>query len=310
VRDRVCGTILYAGATELPLVSRGQTIILTSDKQSKRRGVVIVGCGYVGQALGEALVAAGYDVVGTTTSPERVAELAASGITPQVLDVRDAERLSDLFRGADAVFATVAAGRNGDYQRTYAEGLDHIAEACRTAGAGRLVYTSSTRVYAQDDGSRVDESAPTIPADANGAALLAAEQAVLGREGDLCGTVVRLGGIYGPGRDLTQRIRLVAGTRRSDGRHVVNLIHRDDIVSALSKLLQHPYHGVLNLVDDNPTPRRALYDGVLHKLRLKPIAWDDPPDDQPGGLGKCVANDLIKRTLALSLVHPAFAPSA
>ncbi len=282
---------------------------MTSDQSDELRRIVIVGCGYVGQALGEALIAAGHDVTGTTTSPERVADLAASGIEPQVLDVHDAERLTDLFRGVHTVFATLAAGRNGDYQRTYAEGLDHVTEACRSGGVGRLVYTSSTRVYAQDDGSVVDESSPTVPKGANGAALLTAERAVLGFASDLCGTVVRLGGIYGPDRDLTQRIRRAAGTRRSDGRHLVNLIHRDDIVSALTKVLQHPYHGALNLVDDNPMPRQDLYDGVLRQLGLEPVTWDDPPRDQPGGLGKRVANDLIKHTLNISLKHPKFAPA-
>ncbi len=280
---------------------------MTSDQSGERRRIVIVGCGYVGHALGEALLAAGHDVTGTTTSPERVADLAAAGIKPHVVDAHDARRLTELFRGVDTVFATLAAGRGGDYRRVYAEGLSCIAEACRSAGPGRLVYTSSTSVYAQDDGSRVDESSPAAPTDANGAALLAAERAVLGFTSDVCGTALRLGGIYGPGRDLTARIRHAAGTRRSDGRHVVNLVHRDDIVSALTRLLQHPYHGVLNLVDDNPISRQELYDGVLHQLGLDTVTWDDPPDDQPGGLGKRVANDLIKRTLQISLKHPAFA---
>lgn len=279
---------------------------MTSDQEGERRRIVIVGCGYVGQALGEALIAAGHDVTGTTTSPKRVAELAASGIKPHVLHAHDAERLTELFRGVDTVFATLAAGRGGDYRHVYADGLKCIAEACRSAGAGRLVYTSSTRVYAQDDGSRVNESSPTVPTDDHGAALLAAERAVLGFDSDLCGTAVRLGGIYGPDRDLTGRIRRVAGTRRSDGRHVVNLVHRDDIVSALTELLQHSYHGVLNLVDDNPVQRQELYDGVLHQLGLEPVAWGDAPHDQPGGLGKRVANDLIKRTLNMSLKHPRF----
>jgi len=281
----------------------------TSQDSGSHRHLVIVGCGYVGQALGEALVAAGHAVTGTTTTPARAAALSTAGILPAVLDVHDTRRLNETLRGAAAVFATLAAGRGGDYQRTYAEGVRCIVNACRTLGVNRLIYTSSTRVYAQDDGSRVDENAPTLPEDANGQALLAAEQSVLRIPEQLRGTVVRLGGIYGPGRDLTERIRNAAGTHRTDGDHVVNLIHRDDIVAALTKLLYRQYHGVLNLVNDQPMARRDLYDSVLRQLGLEPITWDAPPPDRPGGLGKRVANDLIKRTLDLRLSHPAFVPS-
>jgi len=272
---------------------------------------LIVGCGYVGQSLGRSLLAAGHAVAGTTTTRHREPDLLEAGITPIVQNARETEQLADLLlsREVDTVFATLAAGRDGDYHRVYADGLRSVAEACEIGGVRRLIYTSSTSIYTQDDGSRVDESTPTPPTTPNTAALLIAEQAVLDQSRGFGGTVLRLGGIYGPGRDLAQRIRQAAGTRRSDGRHIVNLIHRDDIVAALTLLLDHPYPGVLNLVDDHPLPRRDLYDAVLELLGLEPITWEDPPEDGGGGLGKRVSNDLIKEALGLSLLHPAFIPA-
>ena len=141
------------------------------------------------------------------------------------------------------------------------------------------------------------------------AALLAAEHAALSHEPEICATVVRLGAIYGPGRDLSERIGRAAGTRRTDGRPFVNLIHSDDVVAALGKLLNHRHHGPLNLVNDKPISRQELYDTVLKQLALEPVTWDEPTDIPPAGLGKRVGNDLIKRTLGLSLEHPSFTPS-
>jgi hypothetical protein len=120
----------------------------------------------------------------------------------------------------------------------------------------------------------------------------------------ICATVLRLGGIHGPGRDLGERIRRAAGQERGDGDAYVNLIHRDDIVTGLAELLDVPYAGVLNLTDGTPMKRRELYDGIITAADLPAIRWantDTPPD-----LGKRIRNTLIKRTLGITLQHPSY----
>ncbi len=79
-------------------------------------------------------------------------------------------------------------------------------------------------------------------------------------------------------------------------------MHRDDIVQAILKLLEIPYHGVLNLSDDQPATRREYYDRLLAAARLPPIHWIAPPGKP--SLGKRVRNELIKQTLGLKLLHP------
>jgi len=269
----------------------------------------IVGCGYVGTAVGEALVRAGGEVHGTTTSPSRTAELEAKGIVPHVLEVADAAALHGLLAECEAVLLSVGAGREGaDYRSVYLAAASHLVAALERTTVSRVVYTSSTRVYAQDDGRWVDEDSPTQPADENGRTLLEAERVLLdaGRVGagvpPVFVTVLRLGGIYGPGRDPAARIRQFAGQERRDGDACVNMIHLDDIVAAIVRLLPMPHGGVLNLCDDGPAPRREYYDRIIAAAGLPPIRWISPAGSPP--LGKRVGNALIKQTLGLQLQHP------
>ena len=271
--------------------------------------IAIIGCGYVGSAVGEALVKAGHHVVGTTITPDRLDDLRAKGIAPALLDTADTDRVHEVLHDRDAVVLSVAAGRGrADYRKVYLGSANSVITAARGTPVKRIIYTSSVGVYGQDDGSWVDESSPTHPRDDNGRILLDTERALLdgaktlGRGQTGCASVVRLSGIYGPGRDLTGRIKSFAGKKRDDGDAYLNLIHLDDIVAALTALLAIRYHGVLNLSDDRPLPRREFYDRIIAEAGLPAIQWISV--GAPTKRGKRVRNVLIKRTLGLTLKHP------
>lgn len=272
----------------------------------KRKSIAIIGCGYVGSALAEKLVEAGHDVVATTTSPERANELGALGVRVAAVEIAEVDRLRTILSDREVVYLTIAPRNRGvDYRDVYVAGARNVTTAVNEANVRRIIYTSSTRVYGQDDGSWVDETSPTEPADENGRVLVEAERVLLGPEERLENsrtvTVVRLSGIYGPGRDPAHRIAKLAGTQRSDGDAYVNLIHRDDIVTALVALLSVQHHGALNLSEDQPEPRRVFYDRVLARAGLPPIQWID--DSSPGCRGKRVRSDRIRELLNLELGH-------
>lgn len=271
--------------------------------------VVIIGCGYVGTRFGHRLAGAGYDVVGTTTSPERVATMRSFGMTPIVLDTANVGGLHDVLRDREVVALCVAPRANQrDYRVTYLDSARNLIEAARHTAVSRIMYTGSTRVYAQDDGEWVDESSPTRPIHENARILLETEHVLLDgvkalRKGRPIATVVlRLGGIYGPDRDTLEFIHRSAGALRDDGDLYMNRVHVDDIVTALEALLGSAFHGVLNLCDDHPQTRRSFYDGVLVAAGLPPIEWVSSSDRDHRG--KRVRNDLIKKTLGLDLGHP------
>jgi nucleoside-diphosphate-sugar epimerase len=173
------------------------------------------------------------------------------GVAPLAADVTRPESLASLPAGIDAVVYAAAAGGFDEarYTAAYVDGPRNLLTALESQGQRprRFLSISSTGVYAQDSGEWVDEASPAEPAHFSGAALLEGEKIVLG--GPFPATVVRLAGIYGPGRT-----RMIETVRSGDATipatpSYVNHIHRDDCAGAL----RH----VLNL--DNP---EALYIGV------------------------------------------------
>lgn len=273
--------------------------------------ITILGCGYVGSAVGVEFVRLGRPVRATTTTPLRVAELAALGFAATVWSAADVETLRSLIRDQDAVVLCVAPpGRSQDYRAVYLRAAESLVAVLPESNVRRVIYTSSTRVYGQDAGEWVDESSPTVPRDANGRVLLEAENALLesvrklaaAQSPGLSATVLRLSGIYGPGRDPAERMLKSAGQARNDGNEWVNLIHRDDIVAAIVKLLETPHHGVLNLSDDRPTTRREYYDRLLAQAGAAGIEWEKPMVGS--SCGKRVSNRAIKGMLGIPLQHP------
>src|SRR6478736_8010880 len=133
--------------------------------------VLIVGCGYVGLPLGAELVRLGHQVFGLRRSVAN-AELQRVGITPLQADITQPTKLATLPRDFDWVVNCVASGGGGvdEYRQLYLQGMRNLIDwlvpsAPRTSvEIPRIVYTSSTGVYGQNDGSRVDEASVTEPA--------------------------------------------------------------------------------------------------------------------------------------------------
>ena len=270
-----------------------------------RKKTAIVGCGYLGSALGCALVSAGHDCVGTTTTESRAKTIEGFGGTAAIVRLAETKKLHKLLADRDTLFLTVAPNvAYSSYREVYLDGAQSLIRAVADTAVQHIVYTSSTSVYGQQDGGWVDELSPTIPETENGRLLLETENALLahGESTKLIVTVLRLGGIYGPGRDPANRLAKSTIRERTDGDRYVNLIHRDDAISAMSVLLDRPYDGVLNLTDDRPTTRREYYDHLATDGIL-PIRW--LPSEGLRRVGKRVRNDLVKRILDLRLKHPA-----
>jgi len=191
---------------------------------------LIAGAGYVGTALAQRLVAAGHEVVVLRRSeaapPSNAHAFRADLTDPGALDALPA---------ADLVFYTAAADERSDaaYRRAYVDGVARLIErlARQPVPPRRFLFTSSTAVYGQRAGEWVDESSQTEPADFGGRRLLEGEALV--HAAPFPGTVLRLGGIYGPGRtSLLARARSGA----AGGRAFTNRIHRDDAAGALVHL--------------------------------------------------------------------------
>jgi nucleoside-diphosphate-sugar epimerase len=233
--------------------------------------VLIAGCGDVGAALGLELTAAGHDVWGLRREP---AGLPAT-IHPLRADLTRPATLAGLPRGIDLVVYTAAPAESTDpaYQAVYVEGLRGLLEALAAdheTPPRRVVFTSSTAVYGQTDGSWVDETSATDPRDFRGRRLLEAERTLLA--GPIPATVVRLGGIYGAGRTrLVDRLRRGEAACAAGPPRYGNRIHRDDCVGALRHVIALPRPDPLYLaVDHEPADECEVLRWLARELGLPP----------------------------------------
>jgi nucleoside-diphosphate-sugar epimerase len=206
-----------------------------------------------------------------TRNAERAAALAALGAEAIVADLEGEAWHGRVAGGVEFVANCVSAGGGGlaGYRRSYVEGMASILAWARARGAaGTLVYTSSTSVYPQDGGVTVDETAPTQEAGERAQLLLEAEAQLHAPEKMAAPAVLpcsrwfilRLAGIYGPGRHhLLEQVR--AGEMAGRGDYHLNLIHRDDIVAALWAALGAPpkvANEIFNVADDGAASKGEI----------------------------------------------------
>lgn len=243
---------------------------------------LVAGAGYVGAELARRLVAAGDDVVVL----RRSAVAPPPGARAFRADLTDPSTLAAL-PPADLVFYTAAADERSDaaYRRAYVDGLAHLVERlARLAPAPRrLLFTSSTAVYGQQHGEWVDETSPAEPADFAGRRMLEAE-ALVGAA-PFPATVLRLGGIYGPGRaSLVAQAR--AGARGSEA--YTNRIHRDDAAAALVHLAQlAEAPGVVLGVDSEPARGCDVVAWLAARLGLPAPGSGAPEARRARGSKRC-----------------------
>lgn len=221
--------------------------------------ILIAGCGYLGERVADLLHAANWQVEGWTASTNSAERLREKPYPVRAVNIADAAAVSAAATNVDAVIQCVSSGGGGpeEYRRVYYQGALNLTRAFPQA---MLLFTGSTSVYAQRDGSWVDETSPTEPGSETARILLETERIVLDQQG----IVARLAGIYGPQRSDYLR-KFLAGEVTMDplSDRFINQVHRDDIARALNLLINRRESvkgNVFNVVDDRPFRAREVYE--------------------------------------------------
>ena len=250
---------------------------------------LIVGCGDVGSRLARQLLAQGWQVSGLRRSVDQLPE----GVRPIAADLSD-RRQPDAWpeRAPDYLVYCVAASQHDEagYQAAYVEGLRHVLGWIERNGQvpRRLLFVSSSSVYAQQDGEWIDETASTAPEGYSGKVMLEAERLAL--ESGIPASIVRLTGIYGPGREwLLSQVR--QGYRVAEEPPLYgNRIHAEDAASLLAHLLQADAQGVALDdcyigVDDDPAPLADVVAWLRGYLGV--TEWSDEQRVRRTGSKRC-----------------------
>lgn len=265
--------------------------------------ISILGTGWLGLPLGKRLAAAGHSVGGSTTTPAKVDRLRSAGIVPYLIDLQDPQVvLPEAFRQAEILIITVppsAFQRGGRRSTTppdgrYRAALVRVAQSFSHLKG--IVYTSSTSAYGEVEGE-VHELSPAAP-------VTTSAQMVVGVENGLRAafpaqtTVVRLGGLIGGDRDPA---RYFAG--RSGVPHPgtpVNLVHREDVIGVVERVLEKEAWGELFNVVAPTHPTREVH----YTARVRALGLPEPRFAAQGSIGKRVSSQKVRTELGYTFVYP------
>ncbi|MBV9387838.1 MAG: SDR family oxidoreductase [Chroococcidiopsidaceae cyanobacterium CP_BM_ER_R8_30] len=239
--------------------------------------VAIIGCGYIGTAVARYWQQLGLVVTATTMTSERATALSAIASHVVVVKGNDPVNLQLVMQEQDVVLLSVGAASPNVYEETYLQTAKTLVSVLETSSVKQLIYTGSYAVYGDRNGEWVDETSPVAPANSNGQILRDTEQVLLSASSpdrNVC--ILRLGGIYGPGRELEKIFGRAAGTTRpGKGNDATNWIHKDDIVAAIEFARTHRLQGIYNLVNDAYLTSRELLDKVCEQHHLPKVVWDE-----------------------------------
>lgn len=284
-------------------------------RQGVSMRVLIVGCGYVGLPLGAELVRRGHAVSGLRRTADGARELRAAGVMPVVGDVTQPGSLRALPGPFDWVVNTVSSSK-GDadvYRSVFVEGTRNLIAWLAGSGVEKFIHTSSTSVYAQVDGGTVTEDSPAEPKTGTGRQLVETENLLLtaAREPSFPAVVLRVAGIYGPGRGhLFQQYLRGEACLSGDGSRWLNMIHRDDVVGAVIAALERGTPGrIYNVADDEPVSQLEFFQWLAGQLDkpLPPFASGEGPVGRKRGVtNKRVSNRRLREELGWVPRYPSF----
>jgi len=260
--------------------------------------VLIAGCGYVGSAAAKLFAGSGWDVTGWVRTDEVAGRIGEGEISLKAVDITNLDAVRGNAFAANVVVHCASSGADS-YRHVYREGAANLTASFPDA---RLIFTGSTSVYAQRDGSLVTEESPANGESGDARVLREAEEIVL----ENGGIVLRVAGIYGPGRSFLLR-SVMDGTAVATDR-MVNQVHRNDVASAIFFIGQcqtiNPPR-IFNVVDDTPASRAEILTWLSERLNLPVPASFAPAEQKRGRTNKRVSNAKL-RSLGWAPVYPSY----
>ena len=272
---------------------------------------LVIGCGYLGRRVAGTWLDQGEQVAVVTRNDERAKTLRQEGFFPFVADVSDPDSVKSL-PPAETVLHAIGYDRSSGVPRkeVVVGGLRNVLEGLGS-GVERFLFVSSTGVMGGHDGRWVDEDSSCNPQREAGRCGLEAEALLRSHELGQRAVILRLAGIYGPGRlPKLEDVRSGRPVAAPDGAYL-NLIHVDDAVEAILAAEKRAKAGGLYLISDGaPTRHRLFYFEMARQLRVGPLEFCDP---EPGSRGaaaasgnKRVSNRKMVEQLKVQLKYPSF----
>lgn len=261
--------------------------------------ISILGCGWLGLPLAEQLQLLGFELHGSTTTPEKLSILEKAGIRPYLiktganLDVDD-----ETFFETDLLILNIPPGRKrDDVEERYPHEIRLVVDRALEVGAKRLIFVSSTSIYPNTN-TMISEKDDVRVKKGSGLALTRCEQ-YLEELKDIPLSILRLGGLVGGSRKAG---RFLAGKKNlSNGAAPVNMLHRDDAIGVILQMIQGDHFGrTFNVCADEHPSRRDFYRTQALKEGLEPPTFTEEEEAS----FKIISNTALKTTLGYIFKHP------
>ena len=261
----------------------------------------VIGCGYVGMDTAIRLKYANHHVVGTTRSKARLGELQELLHGAHRLDITESHLDLSFTESLNGLLISVAPTMKGEgYSSVFARGIRNLTHALRQQPRRsplHITYISSAGLYGNQEGALVTEESAVDTQSPINALLGAAEELVLDLSSDtlkIC--VLRLGGIYGPGRDMVSMIRQAAGQQVSKyGNAITAWSSIVDITRGIQFAYENQLEGIYNLVDDMQLSRRELSTTICDLDGLPPVIWSHTSSPTERNMHARVSNSKLKK---------------
>lgn len=264
-----------------------------------KNNISILGCGWLGLPLAKTLAASGFHIKGSTTSETKLETLAHSGIDPYLLKLGSDEIVGDIaeFLSTSSTliidFPPNSKSESGSYASKIELLLPHIVQS----GIKFVLFVSSTSVYGKGNGIATEEMTITPTTD-SGKQLLEAERILL-EDPHFQTTVLRFGGLIGGERHPVFQLSGKENLENPEG--PINLIHRDDCLGIILKIIENKIWGeVFNAVAPYHPTREEYYSEKAQTLDL-PLPIFNNKNHSPG---KIVSTGKLLRYIKYNFLHP------
>ena len=244
------------------------------------RRIAILGAGWLGRRIAEQAIQYGMEVSTLTRNAKTTAALRNIGVhNPVIAQLHSNLWHEQLSRDQDFVVNCVSSAGNDleGYRQSYVDGNQSILEWAGGDHPANFAYTSSTSVFPQTDGESVDETSTSAEVSKSGQSLLEAEDLLRRQSPFACTTILRLSGLYGPGRHyLLNLIREGCEELPGPGDFLLNLLHIEDACSAvwaaLGMIKETGGQGgrgkveTYNVTDGNPATKAEIVEWLASQL--------------------------------------------
>jgi nucleoside-diphosphate-sugar epimerase len=265
---------------------------------------LILGCGYLGTRVAALWRAAGHEVFAVTRSAQRAASLASAGLKPIVADVAASAQLP-IPQGVRTVLFAIGYDRTSgqSIHDVYVGGLSRALSALPET-VEKFIYISSTGVYGHVTGSEVDEDTPCHPTREGGRACLAAEEVLRASPFGDKSVILRLAGIYGPGRTPRSADLLAGKPIDAPAAGWLNLIHVEDAARIVLLAEERAEPPKLYVVSDGQPALRGDYYRELARLLGAPAPQFSQPAAESPAAQRAASDKRINPQRLFADLHP------